>query len=880
LDYDPLYEEPNYEELPAVIDNSLDTSGYSSTPNVQVDDPVNPGSSIDSETAYDLGTLISGITDTNALVLDGVCYPIARTEDDTTTIVITHNAIVTGSDRPKNWMIRPTAVSVSSDYTELGVDAGDTAIFEIISGSDTSEETAYVWGVREKVLAFDDVNIAAYLADSDVTVRLKSIRRRSALLVDDLVMNIPRLQEVIALDRVEDAPDPLAEEKDFRVQDHTTILNQEVRRIEFLEAWFDRVDNGFDGSYSALSEFTSASADFVSSLGEIGTDLTGYILVTPEGRFRLLEVVDANTLGLYDNSLEVGLTDKDWEVRQIVDPPDTLWAEITYLDNKDTIEGNFGSLIGFTLDDLEERTDNLDYLSAVQGLWYATWFGRTLENIRIGSQILLGLPFAEVSGTIIDIKSPHDDTRDRIIVQDDEDNATIRSYYYPTVVGIADNRDTGVSLTVDDHVDQFDPLSGGVQVDDWGSVENWAEDLIGTGDMTEVEKIHNFMVKVSADVFDITNLTFLISFLLRIKPRYTYPMFTVVKDLIDTVDVADSVAVGPIIPTEGEYPNTWPTFTPAIGWSTPAPSEQNAESLLLSPAQINRTTPPTYDITTRWPNDRFVTAVSQNPANPYGNLHLFDTPGRVPDGWEGSWNGLPSSHAASRAQGARKYDAYDQRGHVIHKYDGHLSPYVADLLAARDGHMEDASLSYWTQVGSPSTYAKDTSYKYSGSQSLHIVSSIAGEGGSNPFGASDSDSTPTIHTVPADPPSSDGGEPGYQVAVVGWIYIMSGQAVLRLRDQDGTTYVAEVRRNQPNFTWLQFVLHHWYFSGSASPLQFEALSGPAGADFYIDSVEAFVENVPWCQWGYDRSITGRTGGYTFGGDPDEFFQVSTHFLAT
>lgn len=249
----------------------------------------------------------------------------------------------------------------------------------------------------------------------------------------------------------------------------------------------------------------------------------------------------------------------------------------------------------------------------------------------------------------------------------------------------------------------------------------------------------------------------------------------------------------------------------------------------------------------------------------------------MPDGWEGAWDGLPATHEATRAQGARKYDANDHSGHLIHKFDPHL--YAEDLFKVRDGHMEEAALTYWTQIGTPTTFAKSAAQKYTGTRSLEIDSSIVGEGGSNVFGASDSDSTPTIHTVPADPPSTDGGAPGFQVAVTGWLRLVSGMAVLRLIDQDGSTVLAEVRRSQLIGQWQQFVLHHWHYHGAAAPLMFQAISGPAGGHFFIDAAEAFIKAVPWSQIGYDRSIMGRTGGYTFGGDPDEFFQARMHFLA-
>ena len=861
LDYVAHYEEPDYIELPATIENSLNVSGYSTNPNVQVVDPVNPSALIDSKTAYDLGIVVAGVTDSHVLVLEGVCYQIIRSEEGASTIVITKQEIVTGGTRPKAWMIRPTVTSRTSDFSKLGVSAGDEMIFEVSRNDTTTEYHGYVWGSRERLISFDDGQIKTLLLDPDVTVLFKGVIRRSFMRVDDLVVSIPRLQEVIALDRVEGAPSPLAEERDFRIS-NLVVSEQKITFIQFLNAWSPQVEYGFDGDYVAVNQFYSVSADFVSLLGDPGADISGYVIETVDGRFRLSTVVDANTLELMDDSLDTAVVNRDWSLRRINTPPETLWAEVTFLDNRPTIEDNFGRLIGFTLDDLNARTDNLDYLSAVRGLWYAYWFGPTLHNLQSGAQILLGLPFAEVSGTIVDMRSPYDATRDRILVRSDDNPVEIISYYFPTTVGIAESRETGIDLTIGDHVNQFDPLSRGVQVDDWVSSPNWINIFTGSGDIEEVQKIHHFLVRVSADVFDLTNLVFMMGFIKKIKPTYTFPFFVVLKQLYDIIDVLDPVVVGPVIPSSGDYPSTWAPFNPPTGWVSPAPNEEN------SLVAVNRVIPPPYDITQRWPYGRFVTPLSQHPTNPYGNLHLFDTTGRVPDGWEDSWPGLPSVHVATRAEGARKFDDTDESGHAIHKYDDPSStnPYYNDLFLARDGHMESPDLTFWPAIGGGVVRTKVLIPRKSGTRSLHIQAP-PWEGVYNEF--------PSIF------PLGGVGTPqeGFQVAVTGWFYLVSGQAVFRFRDQDGVTYLAEVHRNIPTGTWTQFVLHTWKYMGSSSVMRFEALGGPTGAEFYLDAVEAFVANVPWSAAGYDRSIFGRTGGYTDpGGDPDEFFQAALHVL--
>ena len=56
--------------------------------------------------------------------------------------------------------------------------------------------------------------------------------------------------------------------------------------------------------------------------------------------------------------------------------------------------------MNFKLEDLEAVTDDLDYLSAVRGLWWSYFGGPAVSKVRTGVQILLGLPFSEEEGII------------------------------------------------------------------------------------------------------------------------------------------------------------------------------------------------------------------------------------------------------------------------------------------------------------------------------------------------------------------------------------------------------------------------------------------------------------------------------------------------
>jgi len=223
-------------------------------------------------------------------------------------------------------------------------------------------------------------------------------------------------------------------------------------------------------------------------------------------------------------------------------PPDVLWAEVTHLDNRPAIEANFGHLVNFSLEALETHTDNLDYLSAVRGLWWAYFGGPALDKVRTGTQILLGLPFAEADGTVESIDASFSTTEGRIVVRDAKNTNVVRTYYYPVQAGLSINAATGELLKVGDAVTQFAPLSGGIEVKDCASDPYWMQLYYRLGGLTEIEKFFRFMVRGDVDTFNLINLSFAIDFVRKIKPHYSFPLFTLLKNIGPTeVDVDDQV---------------------------------------------------------------------------------------------------------------------------------------------------------------------------------------------------------------------------------------------------------------------------------------------------------------------------------------------------
>lgn len=236
-------------------------------------------------------------------------------------------------------------------------------------------------------------------------------------------------------------------------------------------------------------------------------------------------------------------------------PVPRLWAEYTYLDNRPTIEANFGIPVEFTLDDLSQLPTSIDYLSAVQGIWYAYLNGPTMFNLRAGTQILLGLPFAEVAGTITEIRTDFSPTQGRILVQDSAPPNLVRAYQYPSVLPLETNPVTGQPYKVGDTVTGFAPLVSGAAVIDYVKDPKWFQGWMNQGSFFEVEKFHRFIVRVDSAAFTLPSLLFVRNFILKIKPTYTFPTFIVLATMPDAeVTVTDVLEeIGKLDVQDGAY---------------------------------------------------------------------------------------------------------------------------------------------------------------------------------------------------------------------------------------------------------------------------------------------------------------------------------------
>ena len=225
--------------------------------------------------------------------------------------------------------------------------------------------------------------------------------------------------------------------------------------------------------------------------------------------------------------------------------PEQLWAEVAILDNSKVVERNFGRLVSLSQDDLSQKKTTAPYLSAVKGLFFAYTNGPTVANIRLGLQILLGLPFAEERGVILEVQDNFTvdsggNLLGRMLVEDLDDankrTGFRRIYLYSSLVGLEDNPSTLVPYAAGDTIDRFAPISKGVSVVDY--IKDplwWKRSLLGL----EILKYFTFKVTVDGLIFNSDDVQFALDFVKSIKPAYTQVLSSALLVLSDDIVTSD-----------------------------------------------------------------------------------------------------------------------------------------------------------------------------------------------------------------------------------------------------------------------------------------------------------------------------------------------------
>jgi hypothetical protein len=234
--------------------------------------------------------------------------------------------------------------------------------------------------------------------------------------------------------------------------------------------------------------------------------------------------------------------------------PERLWAETSLFDNSQYIEDNFGVLVGTTKERLDEYgSSQITYKGAVQGLMYAWTTGPTLKNVKVGADILLGLPVSEVAGIIRSIEESYTATTGRILIEDldDESNPTglSRIYFYTPVSdsilsefgGLATNPLTRRVFAVGDVVEAFQSLTNGVIVADYLTEPLW---WAGAGGFEgrELQKYHTWQLRVNALVVDSRDMPLVVEFAQAMREIDTKPDIVLVLSLRDDLSISDSLS--------------------------------------------------------------------------------------------------------------------------------------------------------------------------------------------------------------------------------------------------------------------------------------------------------------------------------------------------
>lgn len=203
----------------------------------------------------------------------------------------------------------------------------------------------------------------------------------------------------------------------------------------------------------------------------------------------------------------------------------------------------FGRLIG-----LNPHTSTENFKNFVQGLYYLYVNGPTVDWIKKGLNLALGVPLARATEVVLDIRK-YLDSNQYLVTTDSN------SYLIP--FGLSP------SVALNDTLNLGDTLAEWIEVQDWLSEDEWWLNLyipselipyIPTGEtdrhalpgsyadylMANFLKTHSFLVNVL--VVDHSNLEFLVQIpgiLSKAKPTYTFPVYiwTVPNDeLIDLRD--------------------------------------------------------------------------------------------------------------------------------------------------------------------------------------------------------------------------------------------------------------------------------------------------------------------------------------------------------
>lgn len=250
-----------------------------------------------------------------------------------------------------------------------------------------------------------------------------------------------------------------------------------------------------------------------------------------------------------------------------VQPPN-LWSEVSFFDNGKTVEDNFGILVAITREQLKKQQVKSPYKSSVAGLLYGLAKGPSIQNLKIGAQILLGLPFAYYKGIVREIKDNYrlgdkfEPKTGRITIEEIDvmgsPTGLVINYFYPQGAqilqagkwvplnpdfsGLAINPLTEIEYKIGDIVEQFAPLSKGIEVVDYLSDPDYVNSVTVSFE-DKLRKYHTIHLRANTDLFSGPDFSFVSKYISLVKPAYLFLKSTIEKNLQDDVIIEDKLEI-------------------------------------------------------------------------------------------------------------------------------------------------------------------------------------------------------------------------------------------------------------------------------------------------------------------------------------------------
>jgi len=261
--------------------------------------------------------------------------------------------------------------------------------------------------------------------------------------------------------------------------------------------------------------------------------------------------------------------------------PERFWAELSYYDNSQTVENNFGLFVGFPKELVDEYDPSLDYLSVIKSMWFAFMSGPHFDNLQLAVQALFNLPYTEQPGRVLYAQEATSETEGRIILVDEDERQQV--FVLPAGTSLATNPRTGRTIKgftftddlegltdeqledrEDSILDAYVKLVDVVKIDDYisdediinkqfgGNVRQFVDDdgVIHEVDIspTIIEKYHTFLVNVPLEITHSTSVFPLVQqFLNEAKPAYTNFILVGSLNFVDEVSVLEEAILMPTI---------------------------------------------------------------------------------------------------------------------------------------------------------------------------------------------------------------------------------------------------------------------------------------------------------------------------------------------